>query len=83
MNEKEKKNNLPRFNLNWIYGIIAIALILLWLGNPGSKSSSKNVTYTQFKQYVSQGYASKIVANKDEGVLEMFVKPEHIQDVFQ
>jgi cell division protease FtsH len=31
---------------------------------------------------VNHGYASKIVINKSESVLKMYVKPEHIRDVF-
>ena len=31
---------------------------------------------------VTKGYASKIVANKDESKLKMFVKAEHIREVF-
>ena len=79
-----KKNKMPRFNLTWIYVVIAVALGYLFFagGDMESNSTSKSVTYTVFKQYVEQGYANKIVANKDEGTVKMFVKPEHIRDVF-
>lgn len=81
MSESPNKNKMPRFNLSWIYGIIVIVLLYLFFtGNEGS--TGKTATYTQFKKYVTEGYASKIVANKDEGTLTMFVKPEHIRDVF-
>lgn len=48
-------------------------------------SSSKNATYTEFKSYVEQGYASKIVVigNKDAGSLKMYVTAAHIRDVFK
>ncbi|MBP5771804.1 MAG: ATP-dependent zinc metalloprotease FtsH [Bacteroidaceae bacterium] len=75
---------MPRFNLSWLYIIIAIALGYLFFAGGDMQSSgiSKNVTYTEFKQFVEQGYANKIVASKDEGTVKMYVKPEHIRDVF-
>jgi len=80
------KNKMPRFNLSWIYLIIAVALGYLFFAGGDMQSAgtaSKNVTYTVFKQYVEQGYANKVVASKDEGTVKMYVKPEHIRDVFQ
>ena len=76
---------MPRFNLTWIYIIIAVALgILVLNSNEGiAGGSSKDVTYGQFKDYVSQGYASRIVADKEEGTVRMFVRAEHIRDVFK
>ena len=32
---------------------------------------------------VERGYAKKIVVNKPQGILRMYVKPEHIRDVFK
>ena len=81
MNEKENKNKMPRFNMNWIYGIIIVILVYLFFTGTGG-SSSKTVDYTQFEQYVKSGYASKIIAQKDKGVLEMYVSKEHLKDVF-
>ncbi|MBQ9285685.1 MAG: ATP-dependent zinc metalloprotease FtsH [Bacteroidaceae bacterium] len=77
---------MPRFNLTWIYVVIALALGYLFFAGGDMQqggTASKKVTYTVFKQYVEQGYANKIVANKDEGSVRMYVKPEHIRDVFQ
>ena len=31
---------------------------------------------------VTNGYASKIVVNKTQSTIKMYVKPEHIRDVF-
>ncbi len=86
-NKNQNKNNKRSLlsNITWIYVIIAVAI--LWFLMTGdntilSGTFSRNITYSQFKNYVEQGYASKIVANKDEGTVQMFVKPEHIRDVF-
>ena len=83
----DKNNKKPRMSFTWVYVIIAIALGYLFFagdeGFQGSNGASKNVTYTVFKQYVENGYANKIVANKDEGTVKMYVKPERIRDVFK
>ena len=75
----------PHFNFMWIY--LGIALLLGFLvirsGGPSLLSSSnKEVTYSELKTYVSKGYASRIVANKRDGSLCMYVSPEHVRDVF-
>ena len=75
----------PHFNFMWIY--LGIALLLGFLvirsGGPSLLSSSnKEVTYSEFKTYVSKGYASRIVAKKRDGSLCMYVSPEHVRDVF-
>ena len=75
----------PRFNFMWIYLGIALLLGFLVIRSSGSSllsSSNKEVTYSEFKTYVSKGYASRIVANKRDGSLFMYVSPEHVRDVF-
>ena len=81
MNEKENKNKMPRFNMNWIYGIIVLVLAYMFFTGTGD-SSSKTIDYTRFEKYVRSGYATRIVAQKDKGVLQMYVTKEHLKDVF-
>ena len=88
---KNKKNNKNKkggsqISLTWIYLIIAFALgFMLMNGDSAllSGSSSRNATYSEFKNYVEQGYASRIVVNKKEGALQMYVDASHIRDVFK
>ena len=84
---KNKKDKKPgsQISLTWIYLIIAITLGYLFMSGDSSLlsgSSSRNATYSQFKSYVEQGYASRIVVNKKEGALQMYVEPAHIRDDF-
>ena len=81
----DPKMNMPRFNMNWIYAIAIATLALLYLssGGPSNSSIAKQATYSEFKSMVNHGYASKIIVNKGQGTLRMYVKPEHIRDVFQ
>ena len=83
-NSGDPKMNMPRFNMNWIYAIAIVALALLYLsgGGPSNSSIAKQATYSEFKAMVNRGYASKIIVNKGQGTLRMYVKPEHIRDVF-
>ena len=83
-NNKGPKMNMPRFNMNWIYAIAILALGLLYFssGGPQNSSIATKATYSNFKTMVSKGYASKIIVNKSQNTLRMYVKPEHIRDVF-
>lgn len=81
--QNNPKMNMPKFNMNWIYGMVIVALLLMWFSGGGQKSSVQTETsYSQFKAMVMKGYASKIVVNKEKNTLLMYVKPEHIRDVF-
>jgi len=50
-NSKKPNNkvNMPKFNLNWMYMIIALMLLGLYFAN-GSSSVSKNISYDEFQQ---------------------------------
>ena len=82
----KNKGKMPRFNLSWFYIIIAVVLgFLLWNseGSVMSGGMSKQATYNEFKEYVEHGYASRIVIYKEQGPLNMYIKPEHLGDVFR
>jgi len=82
-NNKNPQMNMPRFNMNWIYGIVILLLAFLYITSGRDSSSVKTETsYSDFKVMVMKGYADKIVVNKYQSSLEMYVKPEHIRDVF-
>lgn len=77
------KNNMPRFNLNWLYiAIIAGLGFMLYQGKDASDSINKEVGFTQFRNYVKEGYASEVVINKTDGKARLVVKPEKIRSVF-
>ena len=83
-NNKNKKSG-SRISLTWLYVFIAFVIgYFLWNGDNTivSGASFKEIPYSQFKSYVEQGYASRIVANTDKRTVQMFVKPEHYRDVF-
>ena len=59
-NKKPNKVNMPKFNLNWLYMIIAMMLLGLYLTNE-SGTATKNISYDEFQQYVRDGYISKVI----------------------
>ncbi len=80
-NSNRPKINMPRFNLTWLYIIIAATLGILWFsGQEGSYN--KQFTYTEFKDMVNKGYVDKIVSYNDNTV-DMYIKPEYVKTVFK
>ena len=80
-NKKPNKVNMPTFNLNWLYMIIAMMLLGLYLTNENS-TGTKNISYDEFQQYVRNGYMSKIIGYDDNSV-EAYIKPQYVKNVFQ
>ena len=80
-NKKSQSNKGPRYNFAWLY-IILLGIIFYVLFYQNDSSTSKEVDYTTFKEYVNKGYAKDISINKDDLTLDMYVKPDHIHDVF-
>ncbi len=82
MDDNKKKNNNRNKNkkggsqisLTWIYVVIALVLGYMLMSGDNSLlsgSTSRNATYSEFKSYVEQGYASRIIVNKSDGSLQM------------
>ena len=81
-----KGPKMPRFNMNWLYTIILIALIALFFSGGGDAlggSAAKEATYTEFKQYVDKGYVLSVVANKTESTLNIYINPKYTRDVYK
>ena len=81
--QNKPQMNMPKFNMNWIYLLVIISLFAAYFFTGSEKSSVKTqTTYSDFKVMVMNGYAKEIVVNKHQNTLQMYVKPEHIRDVF-
>ncbi len=87
---KEQNNNdggkprMPRHNTTWLFLIAALLLCLFFFFDGGDLfggSSKEKVSYTQFKEYVEQGYASTVVVNKNTSTLKMYIVSGHVRDV--
>ena len=80
-NKPNNKVNMPKFNLNWMYMIIALMLLGLWWGSDSKGAGSKAVTYSEFQDYVKKGYVSKVLGYEDKSI-EAFLKPTAVGAVF-
>jgi cell division protease FtsH len=80
------KMNMPRFNMNWIYFLAIATLIFAWYNNSDSgiqQMPNVETTYTDFQGYMERGYADKLVVDKGQGKVRMYVKAENYRDVFK
>lgn len=91
MEQEQRFNNqqqpkMPKFNMNWLYIAILVGLVVAFLNGGGDMlggSATKEVTYTQFKQYVDKGYVLSVVANKNENKLRLYINPKYTRDVYK
>lgn len=81
MSEKENKkpqdnkpNNFPKFNIYWIYGLIAISFIGLQFLDFGS--NSKEITWTQFEKEMLRAHDVEkvVVVNREKA--EVYIKAD-------
>ena len=90
-NNPQGDNNqpkMPRFNMNWLYGLIIVTLAILFFTGGGNallsgSGSATNARYSDFQAYVNRGWAKSIVINKDDNTLKMYVKEQNVRDVFR
>jgi cell division protease FtsH len=80
-NNNKPKINMPRFNLSWLYVIIAMSFAILYFSNQEG-GVDKRITYTEFKDMINKGYADKIVAY-DDNTVEVYIKPAFVKEVFK
>jgi cell division protease FtsH len=91
MDKDKNKPNMPKFNMNWIYVVIILALGILYFtggsqsGGPTPKGGgiSKEDNYSNFKDWVQKGAAKEVVVNKEENTLKMYVDSSFIREVFK
>ena len=90
-NPKDKRPNdqqpkMPKFNMNRLYISVLIFIAVIAFSGGGNllgvQGVSQEATYTKFKEYVSKGYASRIIINNQEHELKMYVKPQALKAVF-
>lgn len=72
---------MPKFNLNWMYMIIALMLLALWWGSNSGSGGSKYVSYSELQKYISSGYISKVLGYEDKSI-EAYIKPSAVGAVF-
>lgn len=81
---KQKKGKMPQshFNFGWLYTLIIAALIFVIM-NRNEVSVEKVVNYTQFQEYVTNGYAESIEIDKRDLKVDVFIKRKYDRLVFK
>ena len=87
---EQNQNNqpkMPRFNMNWLYIIAICALAYFYFtggsgGLQGMEPAPTDASYTEFKQYMNEGYVQRIIANKSSNTLKMYIKKDSVAAVF-
>ena len=86
MSADNKNNNnmkMPKFNLNWTYMIVILLLAYMFYTNSGNSNSfQKEVSYSEFQEYVQKGYARNIVVNKGDGNVRMYIQKPYVGEIF-
>ena len=69
-NNPQGPKKAPKFSLSWVYLIIFAALMYMLLKEPSETKGGiqRNISYSDFKEYVGKGYAEKVVAYDDNKV---------------
>lgn len=66
-NDNNREVKRPKFSLTWLYlGIIGVLVYMLYVGDRGGGTHLLDSNYTNFKAYIREGYAERIIVNKDE-----------------
>ncbi len=79
-NSGGKKPKFFKFNLYWMYSIIAILLFGLWLLN--DNSMSKEIGYTEFEKIAKEGGIEKAVVITNKDIVEAYLTDSAAQKLF-
>lgn len=74
---------MPKFKLNWTYMIVILLLAYMFYTNSGSGGNfQKEVSYTEFQEYVHKGWARNIVVNKGDGNVRMYIQKPYVGEIY-
>ncbi len=76
------KNSRKKNYFTWFYMAIGIALMIMYMFGGDGGAYTKNVDYTEFKNYISKGYVEKLVIY-DDNEAEAFIYPDSAKYIFE
>lgn len=74
----KKKENTPRFNPYWLYGMVILLLLSLSFFGEGSLQSTGKTNTSEFERYLNNGDIDKVVI-QNEKIARIFLKPEALE----
>lgn len=82
--ENKPKNGgpkLPKFNIYWIYGIIALSL-LVWPKIFQMAPDATTLTHNEFVKLIVSGDVDKFVKVENKKIVRFYIKPDSVQKAF-
>lgn len=73
-NQNKNQNNRPKFNMYWMYGLMALSLLALFYFQDASQT--KEVNWTQFEKAATDGDIDKIVVLAEANIAEGYMTKE-------
>lgn len=73
-NQNRNQNNRPKFNMYWMYGLMALSLLALFYFQDASQT--KEVDWTQFEKAATDGDIDKIVVLAEANIAEGYMTKE-------
>ena len=77
---QKKKNKLPKFNLYWIYGIIAFFMISMLFTNEIGSLSVETNEQTLIYDYIKNKDVEKIEIIQNKNIARIFIKEESLSE---
>ena len=77
---QKKKNQMPKFNLYWIYGIIAFFMISMLFTNEIGSLSVETNEQTLIYDYIKNKDVKKIEIIQNKNIARIFIKEESLSE---
>ena len=71
------KNKKPKFSSYWIYAIILLIFVIFPIFNGGSFQEGKNITQSQYLNYLNNGDIEKIDIKQEQKERIFIIQTEH------
>ncbi len=82
-NNNNNNMKMPKFNLNWTYMVVILLLAYMFYTNSSQSGSfQKEVSYSEFQEYVQKGWARNIVVNKGDGNVKMYIQQPYVGEIY-
>ena len=76
-NNKENKNNTPRFNSYWIYGLVALFLLALNFYSLSS-ANQEEINWSRFEEMIRAGDVERLEVINQE-IAHVYIKPDRLE----
>ena len=77
---KKKKNQIPKFNFYWIYGIIAFFMISMLFTNEMGSLSVETNRQTLINEYIKNKDVEKIEIIENKNIAKIFIKESSLSE---